>query len=122
MTEAHPHEDGELCEPRLKPYRQALMDGRPRAEDAALAPARSASASSSPRSRTSTGWNPAPPVSYSTACSGLRASGDRIAKERRRRAARAARNSATSSGSPGFLTGRAGNPDHGRPGGLGRRR
>lgn len=38
MTEAHPHDDEELCEPGLKLYRQALMDARLRAEDAALAP------------------------------------------------------------------------------------
>ncbi|MEY9993036.1 DNA-binding CsgD family transcriptional regulator [Streptomyces sp. V4I8] len=38
MTEAHPHEDVELCEPGLKLYRQPLMDGRLRAEDAAPAP------------------------------------------------------------------------------------
>ncbi|MET9836003.1 helix-turn-helix transcriptional regulator [Streptomyces sp. NPDC006385] len=38
MNETHQHEDEELCEPALVLYRQALRDGRLRAEDAAPAP------------------------------------------------------------------------------------
>lgn len=82
MTEAHPHEEEELCEPGLKLYRQALMDGRLRAEDAALAPCL-LDLGLLQSSIEDLDWlEPVAPTVVLHRL--LRASGDRIAKERRR--------------------------------------
>lgn len=81
MTEAHRHEDEELCEPGLKLYRQALTDGRLRAEDAALAPCLVDLGLL--HSTVDTDWlEPVAPTVVLHRL--LRASEDRIANERRR--------------------------------------
>lgn len=82
MTEAHPHQDVELCEAGRRLYERALHDGRLHAEDAAPAPCLVELGLLQPTVEDLDWLEPVAPTVVLHRL--LRASEDRIAQERRR--------------------------------------